>query len=125
MRPSSRTSAPAASSPPSPGPPWPAYVNIMADIFYVLAGICYILAGMSYVLAGIFYILASISYVPAGIFYVRRTRDRSAFTSSICKYFKLLQWCMQVSIYAGLLHTLASLSKNQCLLNRKNSSGLD
>jgi hypothetical protein len=30
---------------------------------------------------------------------------------------------MQVSIYAGLLHILVSLSKNQCLHNRKNSSG--
>jgi hypothetical protein len=38
-------------------------------------------------------------------------------------YFKLPQWCMQVSIYAGLLHILVSLSENQCLLNRKNSSG--
>jgi hypothetical protein len=31
---------------------------------------------------------------------------------SMCRYFKLLQWCMQVSIYAGLLHTLVSLSEN-------------
>jgi hypothetical protein len=30
---------------------------------------------------------------------------------------------MQVSIYAGLLHTLVILSENQCLLDRKNSSG--
>jgi hypothetical protein len=54
---------------------------------------------MFYILAGKSYILASICYILAGV------------------------GCMQVSIYAGLLRILVSLSENQCLLNRKDCSG--
>jgi hypothetical protein len=52
---------------------------------HLRAGTQFLPAGIFYVLAGIFYVLADIFYVPAGIFYVHHTRDRSAFTSSICR----------------------------------------